>query len=65
VTIPIKQKLIVVNAINLIVEINQAIVDNARKGTQAELRLPSLIDRAFMVHHESGVIPVADYLAEE
>lgn len=60
-----RQRLVVANAINLITEINRIIVENRRKGTPAELQFPRLFDRAFILHHEAGVFPVADVLSEE
>ena len=60
-----RQRLIVSNAIDFIVEITSVITENARKGKPAELQLPRMFDRAFLVHHEAGVVPVMDLLSEE
>jgi hypothetical protein len=59
-----RKKLIVANAINYIVEINSIIVENMRKGKPAELQFPRTFDRAFIIHHEAGVIPVIDLLED-
>lgn len=64
-TFPYKMKLIVANAINVVVEVNQSIIDNARKGQPAEIQMPNIFDRAFLIHHEAGVIPVSDTLSED
>lgn len=61
----IRKKLIVGNAVNYIVEINSMIVENRRKGKPAELQFPRTFDRAFIIHHEAGVVPVLDLLSEE
>lgn len=64
-TFPYKKKLVVANAINIIVEVNASILDNARKGKSAELQMPNIFDRAFLIHHEAGVVPMIDTLSEE
>lgn len=58
-------KMVVSNAINMVVEINEIIVENARMGTEAEIRLPGLIDRAYMIFHETGTVPMIDRVAQE
>ena len=58
-------KYIAVNGTNLIVEINDTLITNARKETTLAVTLPSLIDRAFMVHHESGLMTVRDRSGED
>ena len=60
-----KIKYIAVNGINLIVEINATLITNARKETTLAVTLPSLIDRAFLVHHESGLMTVRDRAEED
>jgi len=60
-----RQRLVIATGINWIVEINRIIVENARKGKPAEFQLPSLFDRAFLIHHEAGVLPVTDTLEQE
>ena len=58
-------KFIAVNAVNLVVEINETLITNARKRTTLAVTLPSLIDRAFMVYHENGLLSVQDSAEEE
>jgi len=58
-------KYIAVNGTNLIVEINETLITNARKETTLAVTLPSLIDRAFMVYHESGLMTVRDRSGED
>lgn len=58
-------KYIAVNGVNLIVEINDTLITNARKETTLAVTLPSLIDRAFMVYHESGLMTVRDRSGED
>jgi hypothetical protein len=64
-TFPYKSRLIVSNAINVIVEVNASILANARKGQPAELQMPNIFDRAFLIHHEAGLLPIIDTLSEE
>lgn len=64
-TFPYKKRLVVANAINVIVEVNASIVANARKGQPAEIQMPNIFDRAFLIHHEAGVLPMIDTLSEE
>ncbi len=59
-----RQKKIIANAINMVVDINQILVENAKKGTPGEIVLPSMFDRAFMIVHETGVVSVTDTLSE-
>ena len=60
-----RKKYIAVNGVNLIVEINEVLIVNARKETTLAVTLPSLIDRAFLVHHESGLMTVRDWASED
>ncbi len=55
-------KLVVANAINMVTEINEVIIENARKGVDAEIELPGLIDRAYLIFHETGIVPMTDVL---
>ena len=55
-------KLVVTNAINMVVEINEIIVENARNQVDAEIKLLGLINRAHMIFHETGVVPMIDRL---
>ena len=60
-----RYKLIIPNAINMVVEVNELLVAHRKKGKTPEIKLPNLIDRAFLVVHESGVIPLEEMAAEE
>jgi len=60
-----RTKLLIPNAINLIVEINELLVSHRKKGMVPDIRLPNLIDRAFLIQHESGVIPLREIAVEE
>ena len=60
-----RTKLVVANGINMIVEINEIIIENARMGTDADIQLRGLIDRAYMIFHETGTVPVVDRVAQE
>jgi len=64
-TTPRRQKKVISNAINMVVEINQILVENAKKGTPGEVVMPSMFDRAFMIVHETGLLPIVDTLSEE
>lgn len=55
-----KKKLIEVTALNLLVNVNEAMLRFWRRDETPDIRLPSLFDRAFMVHHEAGVIPAEE-----
>jgi hypothetical protein len=63
-TTPKRQKMVIANAMNMVVEINQILVENAKKRTPGEIVLPSLFDRAFMIVHETGIVPVTDTISE-
>lgn len=52
--------LIPANAVNLITVINEALIDNFKQSTSAELNLPDLVRRAILVHYESGIVPATD-----
>jgi hypothetical protein len=64
-TTAFKKKLVTATAINMVVEVNQIMVENARKGKPASVQSTGIFNRAFMIYHENGVLPVADYLSEE
>ncbi len=59
-----RQKLVPATAINIIMQLNQIIVENFRKGQPAELVLPRMFDRAFLIVHENGTVPIVDYTSE-
>jgi len=60
-----RTKLLLPGATNLVVEINELLVSHKKKGKTPDIYLPSLIDRAFLVYHESGVIPLRETASEE
>lgn len=55
-----RTKLIPCAAIPLIVEINEQIVTSYKRGVVPELQLPGMIDRAYYVFHETGLLPLID-----
>ena len=57
-------KFIPATAINIIAEINELLIENARNKTDSEIELPGLIDRAFLIYHEAGVLPMTDTLEQ-
>jgi len=59
-----KTKLIPATAIDYLVELNENIIANAAKGEDAELEIPGMVDLAFMIYHETGLVPVVDLEAE-
>lgn len=63
-TFRFKRRLIIANGINLVAAINNTIIDNAKKGMPAQIQMPRLFDRAFLIHHEAGVLPMYDTLEE-
>lgn len=59
-----RTKFIPANAVNVVVEINQALVTNTRKRVPSRIDMPNLYDRAFMMVTENGIIPVTDTLED-
>lgn len=53
-------KFVVANAINMISEMNELLVHNARMGEETQMELPGMIERAYMIFHETGVVPMID-----
>lgn len=53
-------KLVVANAINMVSEINELIVHNARRGEETEVQMPGMINRAYLIFHETGIVPMVD-----
>jgi len=53
-------KLVVSNAINMVAEVNELTVHNARMGEETEIDMPSMINRAYMIFHETGLVPMID-----
>jgi hypothetical protein len=60
-----RTKYVIANAVNVAVELNEIIVTNSRKLQDSVIELPGLYDRAFLMYHEAGVIPVVDTLPEK
>jgi len=60
-----RTKLIIPTGTNMVVEINELLVSHKKKGKTPDIYLPSLIDRAFLIYHESGVIPLQETATEE
>lgn len=55
-----RTKLIPCAAIPLIVEINEQIVTSYKRQATPDLQLPGMIDRAYYVFHETGLLPITD-----
>lgn len=53
-------KLVVANAINIVSEVNEIIVHNARMGEETQVEISGMIDRAYMIFHETGMVPMVD-----
>ncbi len=60
-----RTKLVIPNAVNMVVEINELLVSHKKKGKTPEIKLPNLLDRAFLIVHESGVIPLEEIAVED
>lgn len=58
------QKLVIANAVNIVVEINEYLVNSRKKGEAPTIKLPSALDRAFLIHHEAGVIPFEEIVSD-
>jgi hypothetical protein len=59
-----RQKLIITNAVNILVELNEVMVRSRKKGETPRIKLPSALDRAFAIYHEAGVIPFEEVVSE-
>ena len=57
-------KLVPATAINVIAEMNELFVENARRKTDTEVELPGMIDRAYIIFHETGVLPFTDQVQQ-
>jgi len=44
---------------------NYNIVANLRNGHEAKLTVPNLVQRAYMVVNETGVVPFRNYVADK
>ncbi len=60
----VRVKLVIANAIEVAVEINEVMLENARKGTESTITLPGIVRRAFMIVNENGVIPMKSTVTE-
>jgi hypothetical protein len=59
-----RTRLVVANAVNIAVEVNEVIIENARNLVDAEIELPGLINRAYMIFHETGTVPMVDWSSQ-
>ena len=59
-----RTKLVIANAINLVVEINEHLVRSKKRGEAPVIKLPSAFERAFIIHHEAGVIPFEEIVSD-
>lgn len=58
-----RQKLVIANAVNMVVEINERLNNSTRKGIILDMRLPLDLSLAFMVHHRAGVVPMEEIVS--
>ena len=58
-------KYVTTTAINMMTEINETFVTAAKMGRSADVILPGLLDRAFMIANESAIVPMYDWLDQE
>ena len=56
-----RTRLVPSTATNMVALTNELIVQNARKGQDTEIELPAMIDRAYMIFHETALLPMVDY----
>jgi hypothetical protein len=57
-----RHRIVLANAVNYVVEVNDILNNATRRGEVANLVLPSMFDRAFLVFHEAGTLPFTDTL---
>jgi hypothetical protein len=57
-----RHRIVLASAVNYVVEVNELLNNATRRGEVANLVLPSMFDRAFLVFHEAGVLPFTDTL---
>ena len=57
-------KIVPSTAVNFVAEMNELFIENARKKTDSEIELPGLIDRAYLIFHETGVLPFTDQVQQ-
>jgi len=56
-----KTKTIIADPVTLLVEVNESLINFARRGQkQPLLRMPPMIDRAYLVHHGAGTITMEE-----
>lgn len=60
-----RYKFVAPNGVDFAAEIHDSILQNFRKGQTAKLGLPNLFNRAFLVFHEAGIIPMIDSVENE
>jgi len=53
-----RRKLVTANAVSYVVEINEVLNDDTRKGRPHNMIVPGMFDRAFLIFHEAGVLPI-------
>lgn len=58
-------KYVTTTAINMVAEINETFVTSAKAGRDADVVLPGLWNRAFMIANESAVVPMYDWVDQE
>ena len=51
-------KLVPATTINFMAELNELLIENARRKTSSEIELPGLVDRAYILFHETGILPI-------
>lgn len=60
-----KIKYVSTTAINMVAEINETFVTAAKEGRDADVTLPGLFYRAFMIANENAVVPMYDWIDQE
>jgi len=58
-----RKKLLVASPVNYVVEINETLNAGTRRGHPVQLLLPRMFDRAFLVVHEGGVLPITEVIS--
>jgi len=58
-----RKKLVPANAVNFVVEINEVLNNDTRKGIGHDMTIPGMFDRAFLVFHEAGILPITEIVA--
>ena len=60
-----KTKTVIADPVTLLIEINESLINFARRGQkQPLLRLPPMIDLAYLVHHTAGTITMEEIATE-